>query len=150
VYLDEGVWVLPNTEVLARAVRDLTIDVERQGGTAAAFVARGLNPQQEEKLLTRFNQAKEEEYAEVLRECQKLLAHIQRETAAQHYEFAEVEELEEDLEKNQRWLTQVRERDSFGIEAGYIVQQHLQSCRAALDQFTQAVYELRSEDLALD
>jgi hypothetical protein len=150
VYLEEGIWVLPHTEALARAVHELVAEVQRHTGAAVAFVARGLDGEQEEKLLDRFNHAREEEYAEVIGECQKLLAHIRRETAGQHYEFTEAEELEEDLEKIQRWLAQVRDRDVFAVEVRYTVQQRLQDCRQALDQFMQEVYERRAEGLTLD
>lgn len=150
VYLEEGIWVLPYTEALARAVHELVAEVERHSGSAVAFVARGLTGEQEEKLLARFNQAREEEYAEIIRECQKFLAHIRREAGEQHYEFPEVEELEEDLEKIERWLAQVRERDAFGIETRYVVEQRLQDCRNALDHFTQQVYEQRGEGSALE
>ena len=145
VYLEEGIWVLPHTEALTGVVHELLAEVERHTGTAIAFVARGVSGEQEEKLLTRFNQAREEEYAEVTRECQKLLAHIHRETAGEHYEFAEAEELEEDLEKIKHWLAQVRERDAFGVEARDAVQQHLQDCRDALDQFMLEVFDRKAE-----
>lgn len=145
VYLEVGVWLLPHTEALAQAIQGVIAEVQREGGIATVFLVRALSSEQEEELRTRFNQAREKEYAEVRRECQKLLAHIQREAEEQEYEFAEVEELEEDFEKIERWFSQVHERDIFGIEAGNTVEQQLRGCREALARFTQETYERRAE-----
>ena len=103
--------------------------------------ARAASPEQEPALLATFNAAREAEYAEVTRECKKFLAHIEREAAEEEYEFTELEELEEDLEKIERWLVQVSERDVFGILARTDTAQLAQHCHELLALFAQETYQ---------
>lgn len=139
--LEGGAWLLPHTEELSWAAQELATEIRRQGGTVTAFVAESLDGEQEEELRARFNQAREEEYQDLLRECEKLLAHVERETHEEDFEFLEVEEMEADLERVQQRLTQVQRRDIFGVPLQKAVEQRLQQCRDTLAHFTQETYE---------
>jgi DNA-binding transcriptional regulator PaaX len=141
VYLDEGVWLLPHTQALAEAVREVVTEVQHHEGRASAFLASGLDPEQREELQARFNQAREREYHELLLMGQRFLGHIQREIEEQRFEFARVEELEEDLEKRRRWLAQIKERDVFEVEQRHTTEQLLQECQVALERFIEQAYE---------
>lgn len=86
------------------------------------------------------------EYDEVIHECGKLLAHVEREKDEEHFEFNELEELDEDLEKIERWLERVQQRDVFGVPAKGAALKALQSCRDALASFAQETYQRASGD----
>lgn len=141
IKLEGGVWLLPNTENLEDSLRELAREVRRHHGAAHVFSAYEVNPDEERELSERYNRAREGEYAEVLRECNKLLVHIEREAQEQNYMFTEVEELEEDLGKIERWFAQVKERDVFGVPARHAVEEMLQVSREALDTFTRKVFQ---------
>jgi len=141
VYTEEGLWFLPMTDRLEAALRAVVAEVEHHGGSATAFAARDLSSGQAERLTSRFNKARDDEYLEVRRLCQKFLDHIQRATDADELDFAEVEELEQDLEKRVRWLAQVRERDAFGSPEHQPVERMLEECKNALARFTEQAYE---------
>jgi hypothetical protein len=55
--------------------------------------------------------------------------------------FREVQELEADLSKLQRWAVQVRERDFVGLQIGEEVEKALANCNEELASFTEAAYE---------
>ena len=141
VYLSEGIWFLPNTKGLAEAVSQAVGEVEHQGGTASAFFATGLQADQKDQLRARFNQARDDEYLELHRQCERFLAHVERETKAGSFDFSAVEELEEDLEKRVRWLAQIRQRDEFGSPQRKAVELMLDECQEALARYTEQAYE---------
>ena len=87
-------------------IRDVSRDIRAEGGTAWSFAASATGYNLDE-LQARFNQARAADYGEVMRHCERFLNHIERETAARHFDFAVVEELEQDLEKRNRLLQQV-------------------------------------------
>ncbi len=140
-YLNEGIWFLPNREDLAKAVRRVVADVEGHGGTASAFLARGMQENQSARLQARFNQARDEEYAEVRRQCERFLAHVQQATEAENFAFTELEELEQDLEKRKRWLAEIMGRDVFGSSERQPVEGLLEQCKEVLARFTEQAFE---------
>lgn len=142
VNLEGGVWLLPYTESLAASLEEVVAEVRRHGGGAHTFVTVEMSPDEEEALRERYNRAREEEYAELLHECRKHLAHIERETEEQNFAFTEVEEVEEDLEKIRRWFAQIRERDVFGVPAARQVEEMLNKCGETLDGFMRKAYEV--------
>ena len=133
VHVNEGFWFLPRTPATTTAIDDVSRDIRAEGGTAWSFAASAAGYDLDE-LTARFNQARAADYGEVLRHCDRFLNHIERETAARHFDFAVVEELEQDLEKRNRLLQQVHERDLLHFEGGAEADAGLQRCREALDQ----------------
>ena len=141
VYLNEGVWCLPNREHLVRAVRRIVAEVEHHGGAASAFLANGLQEDQKGRLQARFNQARDEEYLEARKQGERFLAHVESATQVGTFAFTQVEELEQDLEKRERWLAQIYERDVFGSPLRESVERLLQECKQAFIRFTEEAYE---------
>lgn len=147
VKLEGGVWLLPHAEALSVSIQEVVSEVRCHGGAAHAFLTCPMSLEDEDVLKKRYNRAREEEYAELLHECEKHLAHIDREMREQNYSFPEVEELEGDLEKIQRWFAQIKERDVFAVPAGQASEEMLQKCREALDSFTKRAYEVGAKGI---
>lgn len=135
VHMEEGFWLMPNAEHLRTALTDIVATIHHEGGTVSAFSAQGFPAGEDEELIARFNQARELEYKEFAHECDKFLAHIQKETREENYEFFEAEEIEEDLAKLDRWLGQVKDRDFFAVGGRSVAEQHLRQCRDILADF---------------
>ena len=140
VYLNEGIWFLPETVHLTATMTEVLREVRSEGGTGWGFRAEALRPEEREELRSRFSAARAEEYGEISRQCDRFLAHINRETESGHFAFTTVEELEQDLEKRKRWLVQVRERDVLGSAGSERAEEQLQECRQALDAFAEAAF----------
>ena len=141
VYLNEGFWFLPNTATMAKTVTNLISEVEHQEGTASAFIATDLQPDQKARLQARFNQARDGEYAELRRQCERFLAHVARESKTGNFDFSQVEELEEDLEKRVRLFGQIGERDVFGSAERETVERMVEECKEAMARYTEQAYE---------
>ena len=140
VHVNEGFWFLPKTPATTSAIDDVSRDIRAEGGTAWSFAASATGYNLDE-LQARFNQARAADYGEVMRHCERFLNHIERETAARHFDFAVVEELEQDLEKRNRLLQQVHERDLLHFEGSAEANAGLQRCREALDRFAEEAFK---------
>jgi hypothetical protein len=115
VYLRDGVCVLPERPDLLSALRALAERIDEMEGQASVVQDARLDPDRAAAVIEQFQGARADEYAEIAREAELLLAHIDRETEHRDFTFAELEELRQDLGKLRRWTDQVRARDYFGL-----------------------------------
>lgn len=138
VYVAHSVAVLPESPEAERALRALRAEVGQMGGTAQLVRAEPLLGQAD--FTARYNQARDEEYAEVIGRCEDFLAEIARETGAGHLSYAELEENDEDLAKLRSWLAKVAARDVLGAESAGAARAVLARCGEALEGFAARVY----------
>ncbi len=138
VYVAHSVAVLPESPEADRALRALRAEVEQLGGTAQLVRAEPLLGQAD--FTARYNQARDEEYAEVIGRCDGFLEEIARETSAGHFSYAELEENDEDLAKLRAWLGKVEARDVLGASSARAARDALARCAEALEGFIAQVY----------
>jgi hypothetical protein len=102
----------------------------------------GSSPESNESIVRLFQSDRSREYDEFAERCAAFLNEISRESAAEKYTFAEMEESEQDLKKLARWLPKIQARDFFpnGRKDQSVVL--LAQCRRALRDFSQAVYKV--------
>jgi hypothetical protein len=135
VYLRDGVCVLPEQPDALRSLRELASRIEEMDGQAYVVQGAHIDGNRVEALRNQFRDARAEEYREIGREAEQLLAHFARETEHREFTYAELEELEQDLGKLRRWTDQVRARDYFGEASYATVQTLLEKCERALETF---------------
>jgi len=75
-----------------------------------------------------------------------MLRHIERERQQQEFNFEEVQELEGDMGKIKRWLSEAREHDFWDIAAREEVDKLIKEAETGLAAFTQETYE-RTQNL---
>ncbi|HUT67493.1 MAG TPA: Chromate resistance protein ChrB [Dehalococcoidales bacterium] len=134
-------WLLPKAEPFATKIKDILNSVEEMEGTANLYIVADFSETQEQRAIARFKQKREREYAEIIKECHKMLHHIERERQQQEINFEEVQELEGDLGKINRWLSEAKERDFWDIAAREEVQKLINEAETGLNIFTQETYE---------
>lgn len=117
VKLGDGLYCLPNTPTCSESVAALQERIRSGGGDALALVATGLSSADESSLAAAFLAARADEFAQVERWARRLVEHIGREEATDDYRFAEVDTLEEEMEKLRRQFQRVAERDYLGSPA---------------------------------
>jgi len=66
------------------------------------------------KVVSGFKADRDEQYREFLDKCSDFEAGIAKETAAEHFTYAELEEDDVDLKKLQGWLEKIRKLDFYG------------------------------------
>jgi hypothetical protein len=92
-----------------------------------------------------FQAARNDEYAEIVDRCQDFLAQVNKEYAASHFTYAELEENEVDLVKLRNWLAKVRERDVFHADGRQAVEKALEECERALEAYADRVYAAEAD-----
>jgi hypothetical protein len=133
-------WLLPDTVPHAELFAQLREDIIRHHGTGFVLNVPSMPPEVSETVVQRFRADRAKEYDEFAERCTALLDEIGKETAAEKYTFAEMEEGEQDLEKLARWLTEIHARDFFPDERRQQAATLMARCRSALNGFAQAVY----------
>ncbi len=116
VYLRDGVCVLPTRDDTTAAIERIAAKVRAFEGQATIIAAASLDPETIAVIVAEARAARMSEYAELSHEVGNFLAHVEREHEHRELTFAELEELEADLDKLRRWFEQVRARDYFGVE----------------------------------
>lgn len=138
VYLQNSVAALPVSANGERALRTLRNEIQSMGGSAQLLKADALAGHDD--LKTIYNEARDEEYAEVISRCHDFLAEIEAETQASHFTYAELEENDEDLTKLRAWFDKIAARDVLGASQREAVRQGLAKAEAALEAFAERVY----------
>lgn len=138
VYLRDGVCVVPELPETAAAVEAIAAKIDEFDGQVTLVRGAALDPARAEVLVAQFKVARAAEYTEISREAERLLEHVARETEHREFSFAELEELEEDLTKLKRWMSQVQSRDYFPAESSSRPRQLLERCDVALAEFLDA------------
>lgn len=146
VYLQNGICVLPKTEEHQRGLKILENEIAKMGGEAVLLETAALDRTQEEKILARFNQDRNEAYHEFLEQCEGFEAEIAKERAANKFTFAELEENDEDLKKLRNWFEKIRKLDFHGASLAAQAAERLAQCEALLDAFGKQVFEAQDEN----
>jgi hypothetical protein len=143
VYLQNSVAALPTSALGERALRTLRNEIEGMGGSAQLLKADALAGHDD--LVMVYNEARDEEYAEVISRCTDFLAEIESETQASHFTYAELEENDEDLAKLRSWFNKIAARDVLGARRRGDVEEALAAADVALEGFAERVYSAESD-----
>jgi hypothetical protein len=141
VYLPEGFWVLPHTDQLVGEVERTIEEVKQYQGSVSAFRSVDFTPEQTERLSTIVVEARNEEYAELQGQCARFRHHVEHATTTGRFTFAEVEELEEEIGKIDKWLREIKARDVLGSSEYEVSIGVLGGCRVLLQEFIDRAFE---------
>lgn len=146
VYLQNGVCLLPKTDDHVRRLKMLENDIAGMAGESVILETIALDRSQEDKVLTRFKADRDEEYVEFIDKCDDFEAEIAKETAAEHFTYAELEENDVDLKKLQGWLDKIKKLDFYGAERRDEADQRLRGCETLLDEYARRVFDAHDEN----
>jgi hypothetical protein len=137
-------WVLPYAAQYAEFFEQLLRTVRKQGGDGFVLTVSPASPDVNEVIMRRFRADRDREYDEFAEQCNAFRDEISKETRAEKFIFAELEEREHDLEKLTRWLAKIQARDFFPNERSAQAEEMLLGCRGALTRFDREVYAAES------
>jgi hypothetical protein len=135
----------PDREPFIRAVARIRAAVEEVGGSSLALRAEPVDASDQERLRAFWNDARAEEYGELISECEKLVAEIDMEFEKQKFTLAELDEEEAELDKLKRWHERIRARDVCDCERAGNAGIALERASEALARYTAAVFD-RTQD----
>jgi hypothetical protein len=137
-----GAWMLPNTTEHDDFFEQAREGIIGRGGTGFVLRVSGSSPESNESIMRLFQSDRSREYDEFAERCTAFLNEINRESTAEKYTFAEMEESEQDLKKLTRWLAKIQARDFFPNGRRDQSVALLAQCRHALRGFSQRVYKV--------
>jgi hypothetical protein len=146
VYLQNGVCLLPKTDDHVRRLKMLENDIAEMEGEAVILETVALDRVQEEKVLARFKADRDEAYREFIDKCDDFEGEIAKETGAEHFTYAELEENDVDLKKLQGWLEKIGRLDFYGGALAKEAAERLRACEALLDAYAQRVFNAHDEN----
>ncbi len=146
VGLDNGLWVLPDSDSTRSLVEEMKAYVSNQGGMSRTFVSFPFDSETQDNIIERFQQDRAEEYAELKEQCDHFLAEIEKEINRSNFSFAEFEENEVDLNKLEAWFKKVQARDFIGGSQAQEAFDWLEKCRVTFQNFAEQVYTHEDPD----
>lgn len=146
VYLQNGVCLLPKSDDHVRRLKMIENDIVEMEGESVILETIALDRLQEDKVLARFKADRDEEYREFLDKCDDFDAEIAKETAAQHFTYAELEENDVDLKKLQGWLEKIHKLDFYTAALQAEADTRLRACEALLDDYARRVFDAHDEN----
>ncbi|MGH2409549.1 MAG: Chromate resistance protein ChrB, partial [Chloroflexota bacterium] len=139
--LQHGVCLLPRSEINRAAYGRLARRVAEYGGEATVLETRSPDESWQERTVSRFNAARDEEYEEVVDEAERFREEIARERRKGKFTFAELEDEESNLERLRKYLAQVEARDTLGAQGAARAAAEVEDCATVLDAFAKEIYE---------
>ena len=137
-------WILPQSDENYRLLNEIKDEVSHSNGEA--FVMKSCVDEDSKRIITkRFNEARDEEYKELLEKCDDFFAEIDKEISRKNFTFAEIEENEEELKKLKEWYGKIMARDPFGAELRERSKAMVSKCSDILDEFCDKVYDFNNK-----
>jgi hypothetical protein len=145
VHLQNGVGLLPRTDVHLRSLKIIENDISEMREEAVLLETAALDRGQEEKVVARFKADRDEDYTEFLDKWADFDREIAKEVAAKHFTYAELEENDEDLKKLRNWL----EKKNLDFHCASLrAQAEVQRahCKRRLDAYAHQVFSAQGEN----
>ena len=135
-----GVWALPAGDAHEKLFATAAAKVRDQGGRATIFSGTPLGAGEADTLVAQSRADRAKEYDEFAERADAMLAEIEKETRKEKFTFAELEEIEHDLEKLTEWLTKIVARDFFPDGRISEAKAHHDKCASHLQVFASKVF----------
>ena len=129
--------LLPDRPDVRTRLQPVLGRIRGQGGSAR-MITVSISGDEHQALVDEQQRDRDTEYGEVVKRVPQFLAEIDMETARGRATYAEVEESEADLERFEKWLTAIANRDYFDAPGGDEARAAVQRCREALAAFETA------------
>jgi hypothetical protein len=143
VYLQNSAAALPARDGAERALRKLRREILDMDGSAVLLTCSAVAGGQD--VVALFEAARDSEYDEILDKCVDFHAGLEKEYAATHFTYGELEENEVELAKLRSWYEKVEARDAYGAPKRAEAARALDECGEALELYAARVYEEEDE-----
>lgn len=140
VNIQQSMWVLAYNEKNYLALQKISREIEKNG-EVLLMESVFLSSEHEEKVISYFDNARDEEYKEFIEKCDDFFKEIEKEIAIEKFTFAEVEEEEEELKKLLSWFTKIEARDIFNPSQRERAREKLDSVKKAFESYSDMVYQ---------
>lgn len=140
VNIQQSMWVLAYNENNYSALQKISQVIEKNG-EVLLMESVFLSSEHEEKVISCFDIARDEEYKEFIEKCEDFFKELEKEIAIEKFTFAEVEEEEEELAKLLSWFAKIEARDIFQPSQRDKAREKLDSVKEAFENYSDMVYK---------
>lgn len=137
----QAVWALPDLAGSRHALEHVAELAEGAGGEALLVRAQALNEISEKRLEELYIAAREEEYRELLAECDKFEAEIDSEIRKRKLTAAELDEEEQNFDRLVRWHRDLTRKTFFAVASSTDAEKRLKECEQSLAGFADLVFQ---------
>jgi hypothetical protein len=141
LHVQQSVVAMPDLDAFGADVDRLRAAVADVGGTVIALRSEALSPGDDGRLLEAWNEARADEYRELVGECSKFLAEIDHEFEIEKFTLAELDEEEAEMDKLRRWHERIKHFDVHDAPGGPAAAEAIRDAEAALARYSTAVFE---------
>lgn len=140
VSLGQGVWAVPDAPVFADGITRTVELAQRGEGEVVVLTAAGRSDADAARLEALFTAERHDEWVELISECSKFDAEIDKEIRIRKFTLAELEEEEQSLDRLRRWHRDISARDVFGAANVGDAVHRLERCTERLAEYTERVF----------
>jgi len=140
VTVGPSVWLVPATSAFEEGIARASELVVRGGAEPLLLEVEPSDEAGGTRLGALYTAAREDEWQELLTECGRYLAELDREIAKEKFTPAELDEEEQSMERLRRWYREIRLRDVLGAPSTSAAENRLKECEAHLEHYTQLVF----------
>lgn len=140
ISIGQGAWAWPETPAVQPLIDRISELAEAAKGSLLVLRADGWDEAQRQRLQELYGEARSEEWAEFLADCDKYLAELEKEIRIRKFTLAELEEEEQSLDRLRRWCRELRARDLLGPSRSAEGVAALKRCEEEFDRYADLVY----------
>ncbi|MGE5630623.1 MAG: Chromate resistance protein ChrB [Caulobacteraceae bacterium] len=145
INIQQSMWALPYNDDNYSALQGISQDIESSNGEVLLMQCEFLSQKHEQKVISYFNNMRDEEYKEFVDECEDYLKELEKEIAIEKFTFAELEEEEEELEKLIAWHAKIGLRDIFHSSESGSAKEKLDQIRLAFENYSDMVFKYNNK-----
>lgn len=137
-----GSWLLPKTEENETFLKRLQLFITENKATSLLFILRSVDETTDEGIINKARMDREEEYKEVLEQCEAFQQELEEESKNHILTFIELEDNEQKLHRLKHWIAKIKKRDF--MQDSPILQtlmEKFNACSELLKHYTLQVYE---------
>lgn len=143
--IQQSMWVLCYNEENYIALQKISGEIEANSGEALLMECVFFDEKHEERVISIFNNIRDEEYQEFVEKCEDFLKEIKKEISIEKFTFAELEEEEEELQKLISWYEKIETRDTFHSSGGDTAKGMLKQIHKNFEEYSELVYKHNSQ-----
>lgn len=137
-----GSWLLPRIEDNETFLKRLQLFITENGATSQLFILQSVDEATDEGIINRARMDREEEYKEVLEQCEAFCQELEEESTNHILTFIELEDNEQKLHRLKHWIAKINKRDFTQDSPTYKkLVKKFNACSELLRQYTFQVYE---------
>ncbi|MCL5057426.1 MAG: chromate resistance protein ChrB [Actinobacteria bacterium] len=145
VNIQQSMWVLPHNDHNYSALHTISQEIESNNGEALLMQCVFFDQKHEQKVISYFNNVRDEEYKELIDKCEDYFKELEKEIAIEKFTFAELEEEEEELNKLLSWYAKIETRDMFYSSQRDCAKEKLDQAKKAFANYSDMVFKYNNK-----